>query len=247
MFSGSSGLTASDVLSLTNNDGFGGNNGAWWIVLLAILFGWGGNGFGGFGGGSGAQMNYTLASDFATLQRQLSDGFGSTESKLDSVNNGLCSLGYDQLGQMNNLNTNILQSTNALSSQLADCCCRTQQNIKDVDYSIATTGSNVISAIKDCCCEERSQFADLKYTMATENCATRQAIADGTKQIIDYMANKEAQALRDENQSLKLCASQSAQNQYIINALRPFPVPSFNVGYNPYNYGINYGYGTTIA
>lgn len=233
------------VVPSGNNSAFGNGTDSWlWIIVVfALLFGWGNGGFGGFGG-SGAQMNYVLSSDFATLQRQLSDGFGATESKLDSISNGICSLGYDQLSQMNGINTNIMQGTNAIQTQLADCCCRTQQNIKDVDYNIATTGANITNAIKDCCCEERSQFADLKYTMATENCATRQAIADSTKQIIDYMSNEKLQTLRDENQALKLSASQACQNNTIINALRPFPVPSFNVGYNPYSYGFN---GTTIA
>lgn len=244
---GMSGLTASDVLSLTrNDDGFGGNNGAWWIIILALLFGWNNGGYGGIGG-AGSQMGYTLASDFATLQRQLSDGFGATEGKLDSISNGICSLGYDQLNQMNGINTNILQSTNALQSQLADCCCRTQQNIKDVDYNIATTGTGIISAIKDCCCDEKAMFADLKYTMATENCATRQAITDGTKQIIDYIVQRDAQNLKDENFALKLASSQEHQNNVLINTLRPVPIPSFPVP-SPFYYGGN-GYfgGTTIA
>ena len=50
------GLSASDValLSGSNNrsDGFGwGGEGGWlWIIVVfALLFGWGGNGFGGFG------------------------------------------------------------------------------------------------------------------------------------------------------------------------------------------------------
>lgn len=243
MFNSASGLSASDVLALSNNDGFGGNNGAWWIIILALLFGWGGNGFGGYGG-NGAQMNYVLSSDFATLQRQLSDGFGATEGKLDSISNGICSLGYDQLSQMNGINTNIMSVGNSIQSQLADCCCKTQSGIESVKTADAFNTASITSAIKDCCCEEKAQFADLKYTMATENCATRQAITDGTKLIIDYIANRDMQNLRDENQSLKLCASQQAQNATIINALRPFPVPSFNVGYNPYSYGYN---GTTFA
>lgn len=244
-------LSPADVVALSGNEnGFGGNGSWLWVIIVfALLFGWGGNGFGGFGGGNGAQMNYVLSSDFATIQRQLSDGFGATESKLDSISNGICSLGYDQLSQMNGINTNILQSGNAIQRQLADCCCTQRAEIKDAQYAIATTGANIQSAIKDCCCEERAQFADLKYAMATENCATRQAIADGTKQIIDYMANKEMQNLRDENQALRLSASQSCQNQYLINALRPTPVPAFPVP-SPFYYG-NSGYGfyngTTIA
>ena len=245
MFNSTSGLSASDVLALSRNDGgmFDGN-GAWWIIILVLLFGWGNGGY-GFGGGAGAQTNYVLSSDFATIQRQLSDGFNSIDNALDRQNAGICDLGYTSLNLNNQTNTNLMQGFNSVQSQLADCCCRTQQNIKDVDYNIATTGAGIVNAVKDCCCEEKAQFADLKYTMATENCATRQAIADSTRQILDYMSNEKLEALRDENNALKLSASQACQNNTIINALRPFPVPSFNVGYNPYNYG--FGYGTTIA
>ena len=84
-----------------------------------------------------------------------------------------------------------------------------------------------------------------RFDMAQYNCATLQAIDKVGDRIIDYLNADKAQALRDENQALRLQASQSCQNQYLINALRPTPVPAFSVGYNPYNYG--FGFGTTIA
>ena len=93
-----------------NNDGFGGN-GAWWIIILflfAICGGWSGNGFGGFGGGnegSSIKDQYVLSSDFATIQRQLSDGFNSIDNALDRQNAGICDLGYTQLNLANTLNT----------------------------------------------------------------------------------------------------------------------------------------------
>ena len=80
---GDSGLSASDVALLSGNngrntDGFGGD-GSWAWVLIFLIFalgGFGRNGY-GFGGGtgSGATDNYVLASDFATLQRQMDSGF----------------------------------------------------------------------------------------------------------------------------------------------------------------------------
>ena len=51
---GVSEASLSDIAAVTNrNDGYGndmfGGNGAWWLFVL-LLFGWGRNGFGGFGG-----------------------------------------------------------------------------------------------------------------------------------------------------------------------------------------------------
>lgn len=255
MFNSSNGtLPVSIPIGVGNNGcGFGNGNGFDDIIALAIIamvFGWNGNGGGIFGGnGSGSVRDaYVLNSDFATIQRQLSDGFGSTEAKLDSVNNGLCSLGYDQLGQMNNINTNILQSTNALATQLADCCCKTQSGIESVKTADAFNTATITSAIKDCCCENEKIALQNRYESAQNQCATLSAIDKLGDRIIDYMANDKAQALRDENFSLKLCASQQAQNNYLINQLRPAPVPAFNVP-SPFYYGgaYGYGYGTTIA
>ena len=101
----SNGVSLADIAAVTgsnrDNDGMWGN-GAWWIVIL-LIFGWGGFGNNGWGG-NGAGNGYTDAA----IQR----GFDNQAvvSKLDGINNGICSLGYDQLAQMNGINTNILQT-----------------------------------------------------------------------------------------------------------------------------------------
>lgn len=133
-----------------NNDGNGwGGDGGWWVIvlLLAMWGGFGGNGWGG--------NNRNTSSDFtdAALQR----GFDNQTviSKLDGINSGLCSLGYDQLAQMNGITQTVMQTgfgiqqaiqadtianmqnTNALSTQFADCCCKTQSAIKDLQFANA--------------------------------------------------------------------------------------------------------------
>lgn len=215
-----------DIAAVTkDNDGFGGNNG-WWIliILFAIFGGWGNGGYygGGNGGAGGAYDNYVLASDFATLQRQIDSSSSTIENKLDSVNNGICSLGYDQLGQMNGINTNIYQSANALQAQLADCCC-----------------------------QNREAIAQVRYDMATDTCAIKTAIEQSTQNIMQncnnnyrslhdelvafQMSNKDDKIaeLAAQVQALNLAASQAAQNAYIVNQLRPAPVPAYQVA-NPY-------------
>lgn len=229
-------MTPADIAAVTGNCGGGfGGDGAWWIIILFLFAfngGWGRNG--GFGGsGSGAADNYVLASDFATIQRQLSDGFNSVDNALDRQNAGICDLGYTSLSLNNQTNMNMMQGFNAVQNQLADCCCKTQQNIKDTQYAIATTGGDVKAAIKDCCCDTEKQFMQTRFDNAQYNCATLQAIDKVGDRIIDYLANDKAQSLRDENQALRLAASQQAQNNYLVQTLRPFPVASYNVP-NPY-------------
>lgn len=250
------GYSLSDIAAVSgSNDGFG--NGGWgmwiWVILILAIFGWGNGGWGGYGniGGQGASNNYILASDFATIQRQLSDGFSGIEKGIDVVRNGLCDGFYTEAQLINGVNMNIMQGNNAIQTQLADCCCKTQQNIKDTQYAIATTGAGIQNAIKDCCCENEKIAMQNRYESAQQNCATLQAISDSTKQIIDYMAAEKAQNLRDENFTLKLAASQANQNNFIQNLIKP-PINPCYVTQNPYcscgNVGFyGCGYGTTIA
>lgn len=255
MFNSNTGtLPVSIPIGVGNNGGgFGNGNGFDDIIALAIIamiFGWNNGGiFGGYGGGSA--QGYTLASDFATIQRQLSDGFGSTESKLDSVNNGICSLGYDQLGQMNGINMNILQSTNALQSQLADCCCKTQSGIESVKTADAFNTATITGAIKDCCCENEKIAMQNRYESAQNQCATLSAIDKLGDRIIGYMDAEKTAQLRDELQNYKWQASQDKQNLFIQNLVKP-PINPCYVTQNPYCSCGNanpyfYGYGTTIA
>lgn len=203
-----------DIAAVTNNnDGFGGNNGWWVLILLFAIFGGWGNG--AYGGGAGVDTNYVLNSDFATLQRQIDTLGSDLKSSNVSIGNGISSLGYDQLNQMNGINTNIAASTNALTAQMTALGTQLQQ----------------------CCCDNRSEIAQVKYDMATQTCATQRAITDAAQQII---ANDNAnyRQLHDENvaiqmaakderiasltaqiNALNLAASQQAQNAYLIDKL----------------------------
>lgn len=222
-----------DIAAATGNNngnnngmGWGGDWSAWIIIFLIFAaFGWGGNGNGLFGGGvsRGAADNYVLASDFSMLSRQMSDGFASQERKLDSINNGLCDGFYAQAQLANGINMNIMQGNNALSSQIAQCCCDVREAISGVNYNIATSANAITRQISDCCCTVERQiergFADTNYNLATQNCATLSAIDKVGDRIIDYIASEKMQTLRDENQALRLAASQERQNQYLISQL----------------------------
>ena len=195
-----------------NNGGFGnGWGGDWmsWLLLFVLFGGWGYGGFGGgFGGGYGG---FNTPNAQGTITRaDLNDGFalnglqnGQTSIK-DAVTNGfhgvdnaVCNLGY----------------------QLQDCCCQTQRAIDGVNYNMATQAAGIQNAIQG-----------VRYDMATQACDTRNTIQNSTRDIIDNAnANSRAilQALNDnyirslenENQSLKLAASQSNQNAVLMAAM----------------------------
>lgn len=239
-------LSAADIAAVTNNGGgfgFGNNEGGWFWIIVLFLFafngGWG-NGWGGGGLSGGAAQNYVLASDFATIQRQLSDGFNSIDNALDRQNSGICDLGYTQAQLINGVNMTVMQGNNALATQLADCCCKTQSGIERINTQNAMNTATITGAIKDCCCDTEKQFMQTRFDNAQANCATLQAIDKVGDRIIDYLAADKAQALRDENFTLKLAASQQAQNNYLVQQLRPMPIPAY-ASCNPWaaSYGFN--------
>ena len=274
-------MTPADIRACTcGNDGYNNGNGmfgndAWWIIVL-LLFGWGGRGYGfggGFGGGYGAgttcgapcatqadvraavdqqtliskidQQTYGLADSFTALNNTLNNNFRG-------IDNAICTLGYQGAQHASNL-----------SAQIAQCCCDTRAAIKDVDVGIERTGWNISKQISDCCCDMEKMNMQSRFDAQAYNCNTLQAIDKLGDRIIDYMSNEKVQALRDENQALRLAASQSAQNAFItanqeaqtaelIRRLgRDCPVPAYvvpnpNCCYQPFSFnncGCNNGCG----
>ena len=228
------------------NNGFGGyGDGAWWIIIL-LLFGYGRNGFGnGFGGNGGIGENYVLATDFATIER-----------KLDGINNGICDSTFALNNTINNgffgvqnsltqgfsgLNTALLQGNYALSSQLADCCC------------------GVKTQLADCCCKIERGLDGINYNTVLQTNAIQQTLCNNTRDIIEnqnanYRAlhdeivanriedkNAQIQAQQNEINTLRLKASQEAQNNYLISQLGDkCPVPAYVVnGPTPVNFPVN--------
>lgn len=233
-----------------NNDGFGGNSmGGWgwiWIILILAVFcggfggGWGG--FGGAGGAAGAAQNYVLSSDFATIQRQLSDGFNSVDNALDRQNAGICDLGYTQLSLANNLGTTIMQGNNALATQIAQCCCDNREAIAGVNYNLATHANAIQRQTADCCCDTQRQmergFCDSAYRDASNTTALMQTTHNDADRILaridklesDHQAERIAQLTADNN-ALRFQISQEAQNNYLVSRLDPnrCPVPAYVV------------------
>lgn len=210
-------MTPADLAAVTgNNNGFM-NDGAWWIIILFLFAGWG---RGGIGGGGGVTDGYVLTSDFANIER-----------KLDGVNNGLCDGFYTQAQLINGVNAAITQNTiadmqnaNAIQSQLASCCCENRQAIAGVNYNIATATNTIQQTL----CNNTRDIVD------NQNCNARAILDALTQQRIEAKDEKIA-TLNAQVNALNLAASQVAQNQYLINQLRPCPTPAYTVP-NPYAY-----------
>lgn len=209
----------------------------WWIILLLLVCGGGfGNGFGFGGGGMFPWMNTNndvqrgfdqsaLMTGITGVQNAVTSGFGTLQSALSN--------GFSQA------------EIAANARQIADM----QQNFA------------LQSGMQNCCCENRASIADLKYTVATEACADRNAISNAlrdvlaatsaqTQTILDKMCQQEIETLKERNlelqnqvnmqnlaasqvaQTAQLIADNTAQTQYIVNRVAPYPIPAYTVA-NP--------------
>lgn len=263
-------MTPADIAAVTGNNGCGGNGmwgeGSWFLIILFLFVfcGWGNNGWGnGNGGAAGAADNYVLASDFATLQRQIDSSTSSLERKGDVINSGLCdgfyamnttalngfagvtqdmNSGFAQAElsrangqasltqQMNANNITAMQNANAIQSQLAQCCCDNRAAIADVNYNMAMNSNAIQQGINNGFCQTNYNNANNTRDIIDNQNSNARAILDALN--AQQLAAKDAK-IAEQNQQifgLQLAASQQAQNNYLVQTLKPAPVPSFPAG-----------------
>lgn len=195
-------------------NGFGGDGG--WLFLLLILAmagGWN-NGFGGFGGGMGGIaadgavlypwmnqaevttsgfQNAATNSAISSLQNSVTSGFGDVQLGIAGVNQNICQTGNSIVGA-------VTGAQNALAQQMYS------NQLADLERSFAaqtatTAGMNGIqSQLAQCCCDNRLATESLRATALSENCADRYEAANNTRDIIDNQT-RGIQTILD-----KLCA-----------------------------------------
>ena len=226
--------------------GFGDNG--WWILLLLLFAGGGwGNGFGGGMDNIYPWMNQNnqvndgfrdqmvnssitgiqnaVTSGFGDVQTALCGGFAGVNASVTGAQNSIAQMMYsNQIAELErsfSAQTAVTQGMTGLSSQLAQCCC---------DNRLATTQTqNIVSS---------------------EAAATRLAIQEQTQAILDKMCQQEIDALKAQNialqnqvnmqnlaasqaaQTAALIADNTAQTQYIVNRVAPYPIPAYTVA-NP--------------
>lgn len=211
--------------------GFGGDWG--WIILLLLLAsgGWGNNGFGGgFGGGNGdfpwlltGQQNINANTNNGFRDAMLNDGITSIRDIISGLSTQLCGCCSDMQMALANGFNGVEMGANA--RQMADM----QQM-----FGIQT-------ALQNCCCENRANIADLKYTVATENCADRQTINEGVRDII---ANQTAGTQRILDQ---LCADKiDAKNEKIAELQNQLNMASLRESQTAQNAFISQGFANEV-
>ena len=226
--------------------GFGGDGALWLIVLLALIWGNNGNGFGGFGGNSFDNGYAWLSNGQKEIMQNTNNGFDTLHlsNQIESVQSGIA----------------------GLSNQLCNCCADMNQTVSNGFFNAEIGASNrqmanmnqlfgISTQLANASADNRLGIANLNSTIISENCADRQALNEGvrdiiasqvsgTQRILDQLCNDKIDAKNEKIADLErqlsmkdLQASQIAQNSFIAqgfanevdalyNRLSSCPVPS---------------------
>jgi len=226
--------------------GNGGYGSDWlWIILLLALFG----GFNGNGNGFGGGFN----NDYAWLSN------GQKEI-MQNTNDGFNTL------HLSNQVEGVRDGIYGLSNQLCNCCADMQSTVANGFYNAEISANNrqmadmqqnfaLSTQLANASADNRLGIANLTSTVLSENCADREALSNGirdivtnqtanTQRILDQLCQDKIDAKNEKIADLErqlsmadLKASQIEQNAFIAqgfanevdalyNRLSNCPVPS---------------------
>lgn len=252
------------LLALNNgyrNQDMWGGAGIWWIWIL-LLFGWGRNGFGGWGGNNNGgdcccnpcnALPWALNGDTGReLLMQAIQGNGNAISQLattlncdiKSLQSNLCNIQSliqsvgNQVGLTSQQVINSIQQVGCnIGTQIASCCCDVKQAIERQGYEGRIATINQTDDIKS---DANSKFNILSQKIDANNAILVEKFNDLEKR---ELQNK-IDTLNQEKTALETSALLQQQTQNLVNQLRPCAVPAYPScsPYQSYSWAQVFGY-----
>lgn len=193
-----------------NGDGMFGGQGAWWIIILLAVLGWGnGFGFGGNGNNGGGFVGADIQRGFDQsavvngingIQSSICNGFANAESAAASR----------QMADM--------QQMFSLQNSMQNCCCENRAATADLKYTIAAEACNNRQAVADGVQKIMDQMCQDKID------AKNELIANLRQQL------QMAQLSSSQNaQTAQILADNAAQTFALEQYLAPVPKPAYIV------------------
>lgn len=239
------------LLALCNGKGNGGGWGdnLFAILLLFIIMGRGNFFGGGYGGGmmpngqggvvpminndantavimQAVQRNGYDVQSLATALNTSSD---AVMAAINSLGQQVCNIGSQMGMNTNQVLTALMQGNNAIATQLAECCCKTNNAITAMDGNVKLamcqqTGA-LQNAINNVAVGQERGFSNVAYETQRQTCDLHNAIKDSTQVIVDGQKQAEMRemqnkldALREENSTYK---SSAMTSQIVGQAIAP--------------------------
>lgn len=202
---------------MNNGGGFFGNN-AWEgiiaLIVVAAIFG-NGNGNGIFGGGNSnnAEREMLMSAiqrngvDLSQLAQSINCSNDRLRDAIGDVSTQICNFAGQNGLSFQQVVNSILTSQNAISAQLAECCCKTQNAILESNYLTERGFCNTNQILA-------KGFSDIGYETQRQTCDIEKAIAASTSQILEGQRAAEMRDLQDKLDALR---EKNAQQAVILN------------------------------
>lgn len=219
-----------NVLALMNGgNGFGGQNGIWGVIYLAIvasIFGWNNNG-GGFFGGRGNAANGTPELVTSLLNRN-ETAIGQLAQSLNcstqQIQNSLCNI-ENSIGLSGNQIINAIQSGNSgVMNQLSTCCCNILQAVERQGAATQLQNCQNMNTLTR---EMNDNTRDLQAATQAQTQAILAKLDAAETRVLQDKLDAERQKsatlaaqLNNEHQTQAIMANVAQQNAPIVAALQ---------------------------
>lgn len=209
------------LIALLSNKGNGNGFGNDLLAILILMIFMGNNGF-GFGGNRGMCANgqggvmpilnndantavimqavQRNGYDVQSLATALNTSSDAVMAAINGLGQQICSLGNQMGMNTNQIITALMQGNNAISTQLAECCCKTNNSITAMDGNIKLSICQQTHAIND--------------TANSNALMLRDANQSNTIAIMAKLDQMQTQTLQDKIDALR---EKNSQQAVIIN------------------------------
>lgn len=220
------GLSAADVAAVMGNNGNGfgfGGDGAWWFILLILLFA--GNGWGNGYGNGGYQADMQRGFD----QSAIMNGITGINNALASAEVSRCNNQANVLATINANQNAMNAGMNSLAMSLQNCCCENRAATADLKYTVANEACTTRSANQANTQAILDKLCQLELDTVKQNYENRilnmQSTIDGLRTSL-ASANS---AASQNAQTAQILADNAAQTFALEQYLSPTPKPAYIV------------------
>lgn len=259
------GVDTGYLLGMLNN----GNNGGLFggrgfediiaLIIVAAIFGNGNFGFGNNGNNANTELLSSMVQrngvDLSQLAQTINCSNDRLRDAIGAVSTQICNLAGQQGLSFQQVTNAILSGNAAITSQIAECCCKTQTAIQESNYLTERGFCNTNSILQ-------RGFADLGYAFRDQTCDLKQSANANTASIIAKLDaiedSRKDRELAEKDRVIATLTARSerqAELQPIYAALSdiqckqpptfPMPYVPASGSYIPVNYSVPMHFGVS--
>lgn len=204
-------MSPTDVMALTRDGEFGGSY-MWIIVLFALIFGWGGNGFG--------NNNFANAIGYENLatSNEVQRGFDNQNSMANQ---------REILAAVNAGTMQGIQTTNQVFHDTIGALSDKYQELQRDIAGLAVGQANLLAKENECCCAVQRAIDGVNYNVAMQVNDAVQRINDKIQGVSDQITGNRMADMQNQINQLQL--------EQAMNGVVRYPNTfAYNAGSNPF-------------